>query len=498
MGGPINPFTGRAPAYRDLPAATRMVIVGGLTVLGLLVLQVFADPRSDGLWIRAELTFAACLALVVGIRSIIGTRGRVRSVRVWITAAFGFWLLGEMIRNLEIIRGISEAPALADLPFVGVLACAGLAYSAALRGQLRPGEELSVYLDGAIVFFTTAALMVAGFGEVAARSPAGATDLAYAIFFLATTGATLLLDLAVRAPRGRHGAYVVLTGLVFFGAGFLVRVIAPSSNGMHEHAASAHMLSIGLVLVMLGTATWTDVMDDDPRFMRLAARLRASMPLAAIALTPILIAAHFVRQTSGPGAVVNIVAIGLVLVTVAIRQSVLLRDREAAVRRERQLSGELSVAEVKYRSLVERQPGVVYIAEPGPAGRWHFVSPQVEAMLGYAPVDWIADPELWARSLHPDDREAILSSDTAYGVVGDARRFEYRMIRRDGGTVWVLDDVAVTESGEGRSLLQGLLVDITAAKLAEEALRASEEQQRMILETASYAFVAIDDEGLVV
>ena len=49
----------------------------------------------------------------------------------------------------------------------------------------------------------------------------------------------------------------------------------------------------------------------------------------------------------------------------------------------------------------------------------------------------------------------------------------------------------------GSPLLQGLLVDITAAKLSEEALVASEEQQRMIIETASYAFVAIDGDGMV-
>ncbi|MEO7296060.1 MAG: EAL domain-containing protein, partial [Candidatus Limnocylindria bacterium] len=174
------------------------------------------------------------------------------------------------------------------------------------------------------------------------------------------------------------------------------------------------------------------------------------------------------------------------------------RDRESAIRREKELGGELSSAELKYRTLVERQPGVPYIAEPGPAGRWHFVSPQVERMLGYAPEEWTADPELWARSIHPDDRAAVIAGDMMPGDVGTARRFEYRMIRRDGGIVWVLDDIAMTEAVDGQPMLQGLLIDITAAKLAEDALRASEEQQRMILETASYAFVAIDGDGRVV
>jgi len=499
MRGTIDRLSGLVPAaYAELPTATRTLIVAGLAALCLLIAQSAGTPPSEsGMWVRAELTFAASLALILGMRSVRGTTGRVRAVRGWITIAMGLWLLGELIRNLEVAVGVDAVPALSDLPFIGVLVCAGLAYSAALRGQLRAGEELAVYLDGAIVFFATAALMLATFGEVAGRSVGGAVELAYAIFFLATTGATLLLDLAVRAERRPHGAYVVLVGLVLLGAGFLVRLAAPAASGLNE-AGAPGLISVGVVIVALGTITWTDVMDQDPGYVRMAARLRTAMPMVAVGLTPLFTAVHFLRQLSGLVGLVDIVAIGLVLVTVAVRQSVMLRDREAAVRREQKLGRELSTAEIKYRSLVERQPGVVYIAEPGPYGRWYFVSPQVESMLGYAPEEWTADPELWARSIHPDDRDAVLIGDAAAGDPGTPKRFEYRMVRRDGQIVWVLDDVAVTESPDGQPVLQGLLIDITAAKLAEKALRASEEQQRMILETASYAFVAFDGAGRVV
>lgn len=500
MGGHIDRLPGLVPAaYRALPAATRTLIVVGALVLGLLGVQSASAAPGDGvLWIRTQLTFAACLSLILGAISIRGTRGRVRAVRRWITIAMGFWLLSELIRNVELAAGVDAAPGISDLPFIGVLLCAGLAYSAALRGQLRAGEELAVYLDGAVVFFATAALMLTTFGEVAGRSLQGSVDLVYAIFFLATTGATLLLDLAVRAERRPHGAYVVLVGLVLLGAGFLIRLAAPPTSGLHEAGTPVQLLSLGVVLVALGTVTWTDIMDEDPGYVAIAARLRSTMPLVAVGLTPVLMAAHFVRDISGPIGVMNIVAIGLVLVTVAVRQSVLLTDREAAVRREQELGRELSSAEHKYRSLVERQPGAVYVAEPGPSGRWHFVSPQVESMLGYSAEAWTSDPELWARSVHPDDRDRVLVADAAAAGTDTPKRFEYRMITRDGRTVWVLDDIAVTESSDGQPMIQGLMLDITTAKLAEEALRASEEQQRMIIETASYAFVAIDEAGQVI
>lgn len=341
VGAFIDRVSGLVPtAFRELSGVMRTLIIAGFGVLGLLIALAAATPLPDGgLWVRAELTFAASLALILGILSVQGTAGRVRAVRGWITVAMGLWLLGELIRNVEVAAGLDAAPALSDIPFIVVLVCSGLAYSAALRGRLRAGEELAVYLDGAIVFFATAALMLTIFGEAATRSLGGAVDLAYAIFFLATTGATLLLDLAVRAERRPHGAYVVLVGLVLLGAGFLLRLAAPPVGGLHEAGAPGHLLALGVLIVSLGTVTWTDVMDQDPGYGRFATRLRSAMPIVAVGLTALLIAVHVLRQLSGLVGVVNILAIGLVLFTVAVRQSVLLGDREAAIRRELDLGG---------------------------------------------------------------------------------------------------------------------------------------------------------------
>jgi len=233
MGGPSStPSVARPPAYRDIPPVIRLLVGGGLIVLVVMIsLGPPAQTPDTVFWTRAELTFASGVSFVAALLSVRGTIGRVRRLRSWITAAMGLWLLGEVIRNVETALGIDAALRISDLPFIGVLLCAGLAYAAALRGQLRPSDELAVYLDGVIVFLATAALMLTTFGEVAGRSAAGAVDLAYAVFFLATTGATLVLDLAVRAERRLSGAYVVLIGLVLLGIGFLWRVAAPPRSG---------------------------------------------------------------------------------------------------------------------------------------------------------------------------------------------------------------------------------------------------------------------------
>src|SRR5271168_4994741 len=70
---------------------------------------------------------------------------------------------------------------------------------------------------------------------------------------------------------------------------------------------------------------------------------------------------------------------------------------------------ELRSAENRYRTLVERLPAVTYIAELGSHGRWHYVSPQIESMLGFSPAEWLSDSSVWIGRVHPEDRDTVLA-----------------------------------------------------------------------------------------
>src|SRR5918994_4336581 len=162
MGGNTRPLSGLFPsAFRELSATIRVLILVGFVVLIVfVVVAVLAPPAEAGAWVRAELTFAAALALALGRLSMRGTTGRVRLVRSWLTLGLGLWLLGELVRNLELAVGLDLPIGLSDFTLLGVMVSGGRAYTAALSGRLRRGEELTVYLDGAIVFFAIAALVV--------------------------------------------------------------------------------------------------------------------------------------------------------------------------------------------------------------------------------------------------------------------------------------------------------------------------------------------------
>jgi diguanylate cyclase (GGDEF)-like protein/PAS domain S-box-containing protein len=132
----------------------------------------------------------------------------------------------------------------------------------------------------------------------------------------------------------------------------------------------------------------------------------------------------------------------------------------------------LAEAEARYRTLVERLPVVSYVAEIGPAGRWLYVSPQIEGLLGYSPREWMENPELWASRIHPDDRERVHAEEAQFATRGQPVHTEYRMLGRSGRVVWVRDSATLAEPGNGSSVIvDGLLADITLEKLSEERLR---------------------------
>jgi len=81
------------------------------------------------------------------------------------------------------------------------------------------------------------------------------------------------------------------------------------------------------------------------------------------------------------------------------------------------------------KTLLDRLPAVLYVADVGVDGRWHYVSRGVESILGFTQAEWIEDPGSWARQVHPDDRERVFSREAE--LDDPAAPEEYRMIHRE-------------------------------------------------------------------
>jgi diguanylate cyclase (GGDEF)-like protein/PAS domain S-box-containing protein len=128
-------------------------------------------------------------------------------------------------------------------------------------------------------------------------------------------------------------------------------------------------------------------------------------------------------------------------------------------------------AEAQGGELVERLPAISYVAEPGAEGRWRYVSPQIEGLLGYPRQEWLADPGLWARCIHPEDRTRVIEEEEREAESEGAVGTEYRMLARDGHVVWVRDEAVLRSDPDGSPRYDGILTDVTERKRAESKLR---------------------------
>jgi PAS domain S-box-containing protein len=145
----------------------------------------------------------------------------------------------------------------------------------------------------------------------------------------------------------------------------------------------------------------------------------------------------------------------------------------------------LRQAEARYRKLVERLPAIVYRAELGSEGRWYYVSPQIETLLGFSPSEWMSDPKLWYRQIHPEDRGRVAHKESKDFAPSEPLFQEYRLYTRDGRMVWIRDEAVIERDEAGRLFVAlGFLFDITEHRQAEEALRESEARVRRITDNA--------------
>ena len=131
------------------------------------------------------------------------------------------------------------------------------------------------------------------------------------------------------------------------------------------------------------------------------------------------------------------------------------------------------------------------------SGEYLYLSPAYETIWGRTCESLYQNPESWMEAVHPDDRKLIQCSLTEQ-FHGKPVKREYRIIRPDGQERWIAADISVVrdETGQPQRFV-GLAEDITPRKLAEAALRESEQFLRTIYEGIEAAIFIVDvlDDG---
>jgi PAS domain S-box-containing protein len=155
------------------------------------------------------------------------------------------------------------------------------------------------------------------------------------------------------------------------------------------------------------------------------------------------------------------------------------------ISRQRESEVRARGAETRYRALVEQLPAIVY-SEPvaGDAKQLTYINSRVTDILGVTPEEWIADPvSNWSGRIHPEDRELVAAEKARTERTGDPFSMEYRMLARDGRTIWIHDEAVLVRDERGEpKYWQGVMTDVTSRHEAETLLRDAESRYRALVE----------------
>ena len=155
--------------------------------------------------------------------------------------------------------------------------------------------------------------------------------------------------------------------------------------------------------------------------------------------------------------------------------------------------------EARYRALVEQIPAVVFMAYLDKGIGEAYVSPQIEAALGFSQSEWLEDPVRWYEQIYPEDKQRWSTEAAEMFLSGKPLKSAYRVLARDGRVLWFHCEAEMIRRGDGRPwFIHGVGVDITELKQAEESLQEERNVLSAILDIVGALIVVLDPDGRIV
>ena len=486
-----------------VPVTARWTLAIGLAVglgIGAIILTAVDLGGQAVLWENAHWTLFYGVGFALAFRGFRTSSGQERRIRAALATVSLAWVAGQAAWLTQSALGISVIPSPADFLTFAAMVPAVVALDLAVRHTVDRRERLGLYLDCAVTFFAIATVVTLVFGHLIKGQDllAGALLLSFPIACLSVAGAGLIAALATRARPRDGGLYALLIGTFLYGAAYLQWVAAAPAVTPPGYWAN-YLFSVAAVAIGLAGATFRLEARATHGATRFETFFREGLPAVAVAIAVGCLVVASLTDTDNP--LVRPLGWTVILVAV-VRQVALVRERTAAVHAAEESAHHLSAVEERHRRLIETIPAVVYIDERLTVdvhdSTMIYVSPEASRLLAYSPAELTDDRELWLQLVHPDDAAAVSAAEEEHFATGLPLRQTFRMHDRRGNVVWVVDEATLVRLPEGRLQSHGVLMDITAQKEAETAVRESEEQQRRIIESASSAYVAIDGEGVVI
>jgi len=158
---------------------------------------------------------------------------------------------------------------------------------------------------------------------------------------------------------------------------------------------------------------------------------------------------------------------------------------------------QLQLREQAYRNLAEHSPAIIYQADSGSNSKISYVSARISA-LGYTQDEWLADPDMWIRHIHPEDLSRVQATLAQAHLHQHAFHCEYRLRTRQGEWRHFRDEAHVVLDHLGQpQYLQGMMIDISDLVKTEQQLRiaatAFESQDGMFVTDANQIILKVNN-----
>lgn len=147
------------------------------------------------------------------------------------------------------------------------------------------------------------------------------------------------------------------------------------------------------------------------------------------------------------------------------------------ITKRKEMEGSLKKSEKRLETLISETPAVIYsyrILEGEPDVE--YVSKNIENVLGYRPDELIHNTQLFIDSIHPEDRELVLSIVPRLLEEGSITLEEYRFRDREGYYHYLHDEQRVVQYEDGSWEVIGAWWDITQRKEMEIELKESKKR----------------------
>lgn len=161
---------------------------------------------------------------------------------------------------------------------------------------------------------------------------------------------------------------------------------------------------------------------------------------------------------------------GTLAVAVGTLNRVLLEALDASERH----ADALQQSEGQYRRLIQNLPQIIFSWSSTSGTVYN--SPRVEQILGYSPEHLREHPHLWEERIHPDDWPQVEKAKKGL-MQGRPFNMDYRIRDAAGEWHWVRDDTIEIRRENGGVIVDGIITDITAQRLAEEQLRQAQKME---------------------